>query len=117
MRSLGTQTSSHCADSGKSESSWTEQERLEALHAYDIIDSLPETAFDDIAGIAAHSCGAPIAVINFIDRDRQWFKAEIGLGVRETPLDVSICRHAMLQKGLFVVSDTLADPRFAVTLS
>ncbi len=102
-----------CADREKPRLSWTEQERIEALRAYDIIDTLPETAFDDIAGIAARTCGTPIAVINFIDRDRQWFKAEIGLGMREAPVDGSICRHAILQKGLFVVPDTLADPRFA----
>ncbi len=29
------------------------------------------------------------------------------------PLDVSICRHAILQPGVFVVSDLSADPRFA----
>jgi GAF domain-containing protein len=47
-----------------------------------------------------------------IEDHRQWFKAEIGLGVRETPLDSSICAHAILQPGLFVVPDTSKDPRF-----
>ena len=66
-----------------------------------------------IVKVAAHVCGAPISVINLIDETRQWFKAEIGLGVRETPLDVSICAHAILQPGLFIVPDTLKDRRFA----
>lgn len=90
-----------------------DEQRLAALHAYGILDSPPEASFDALTRIAAHICQAPIAVINFIDRDRQWFKSEIGLGVRETPLDISICAHAILQPGLFVVPDTTQDARFA----
>ncbi|AUN96262.1 GGDEF domain-containing protein [Pseudazoarcus pumilus] len=87
--------------------------RLAVLHRFGILDTPREAAFDALTRIAAHICEVPIAVINFIDRDRQWFKSEIGLGTRETPLDVSICAHAILQPGLFVVPDTLEDPRFA----
>jgi GAF domain-containing protein len=63
-----------------------EAERLAALHGYRVLDTPEEAAFDDIVRIAAQVCGAPIAVVNLIDRGRQWFKAEVGLGVRETPL-------------------------------
>lgn len=90
-----------------------EAERLAALHAYGILDTPPDASFDALTRIAAYICEAPIAVINFIDRDRQWFKSEIGLGVRETPLDISICAHAILQPGLFVVPDTRQDARFS----
>ncbi len=89
-----------------------EKMRLDALHAYGILDTPREAAFDDITRLAAFVCEAPIAVVNLIDRDRQWFKSEIGLGVRETPLDTSICAHAILQQDLFVVPDTLQDSRF-----
>ncbi|WP_302141545.1 sensor domain-containing diguanylate cyclase [Halomonas alkalicola] len=90
-----------------------ESRRLQALASYQILDTQPESAFDDLVEVASIICEAPIAVINFIDRDRQWFKSEKGLGVRETPLDISICAHAILQPGLFVVPDTTQDPRFA----
>ena len=50
--------------------------------------------------------------INLIDQGRQWFKAEVGLGVRETPVDSSICAHAILQPDLFIVPDTILDHRF-----
>lgn len=92
---------------------WDEAKRLAALRSYGILDTPLEQDFDDVVRIAAYVCNAPISVINLIDDDRQWFKAEIGLGVRETPLDVSICAHAILQPGLFVVPDTTKDPRFA----
>ena len=90
-----------------------EAKRLAALHAFGILDTPPEESFDALTRIAACICKAPIAVINFVDRDRQWFKSEIGLGMRETPLDISICAHAILQPGLFVVPDTTQDARFA----
>src|SRR3954470_4988424 len=87
--------------------------RLEALERYEILDTPPEEQFDDIARLIARICDAPVAVINFIDRERQWFKSEIGLGLRQTSLDVSICSQAIQQSDLFVVPDTLMDPRFA----
>ena len=88
-------------------------QRVAALRSYGILDTPPEAAFDDLTRIASVVCGVPIAVVNLIDESRQWFKSEIGLGVRETPLDSSFCAHAILQPGLFVVPDTLKDPRFA----
>jgi two-component sensor histidine kinase len=90
-----------------------ERARLEALQRYRILDTPPEAEFDDVTKLVAAVCATPIAVINLIDADRQWFKSEIGLGVRETSRDVSICAHAILRPGLFVVPDTLEDARFA----
>lgn len=87
-------------------------ERLAALRRFRILDTDVEPAFDDLAKLAAHICQAPIAVINFIDAQRQWFKSEIGLGVRQTPLNISICRHALLSRDVFVVPDTRLDSRF-----
>jgi two-component sensor histidine kinase len=91
---------------------WDEADRLSALRGYGILDSSTETVFADFVQIAAEVCKTPIAVVNLIDETRQWFAAEIGLGVRETPLDISICAHAILQPGLFVVPDLTQDPRF-----
>ncbi|HYD98479.1 MAG TPA: histidine kinase dimerization/phosphoacceptor domain -containing protein [Alphaproteobacteria bacterium] len=86
-------------------------ERLAALRGYEILDTPREPAFDQLVELAARICGTPISVINLIEDRRQWFKAETGLGIRETPLDISICRHFLLQPGLTVVNDTLADSR------
>ncbi|QQQ20100.1 PAS domain-containing protein [Brevundimonas vitis] len=89
-----------------------EQARLAALYDFDILDSGRERAFDDLAALIASICDAPIAVINLIAADRQWFKAEVGLGVDETPLETSFCRHALLQNDHLIVRDTTEDPRF-----
>ncbi|WP_422931397.1 PAS domain S-box protein [Singulisphaera sp. PoT] len=87
--------------------------RLAALGRYAILDTGPEQAFDDLVRLAAFICGAPIALISLVDADRQWFKARYGLGVVETPRDVSFCSHAILGEGTFVVPDAALDDRFA----
>jgi two-component sensor histidine kinase len=90
---------------------WNE-ERLAALRSYRILDTLPEPEFDDLVRLAARACRAPVALITLVEDRRQWFKAEMGLGFRETPLDRSICARAILQPGLTVIRDLTADPRF-----
>ncbi|GJE36488.1 PAS domain S-box-containing protein [Methylobacterium sp. PvP062] len=89
-----------------------EAERLRALDRYRLLDTPRERDFDEIAEAAAELCEAPIAVINLIGEGRQFFKAEVGLGVRETPLDTSFCRQAILQEDFLYVPDATRDPRF-----
>lgn len=96
----------------KAELHQAEDRRLSALRSYGILDTPREAEFDDIVKVVSAVCDAPIAVINLIDDGRQWFKAETGLGVRETPIDSSLCAHAILQPDLFIVPDTTLDPRF-----
>ena len=92
---------------------WTEVERLAALRSYGILDTPPERAFDDIVSLTGQLLDAPIVAVNLIDAHRQWFKSEIGLGVREMPLDNSICKFALLEADRMVVTDTRADSRFS----
>jgi PAS domain S-box-containing protein len=99
--------------SGGAARSWAEGDRLAALAGYDILDTPHEPEFDDIVRLVANVFEAPIAVVNLIAESRQWFKAEVGIGADELPLDVSICAHAILQPGIFVVPDTTQDARFA----
>jgi two-component sensor histidine kinase len=88
-----------------------QEARLAALRRYGILDTPRESDFDEIVALAARICEAPISVINLIDADRQWFKAEVGLGVRETPLETSICSHVILENDFVEIPDTLADSR------
>jgi two-component sensor histidine kinase len=90
-----------------------ETDRLATLRSYRVLDTPQEPAFDDLVQLAARICQTPVALISLIDDCRQWFKAEVGLGVRETPLDRSVCLTAMLQPGLTIVPDLTNDPRFA----
>lgn len=58
----------------------SETQRLQALARYEILDTPAESEFDHLVQLAAGLCNAPIAVVNFIAEDRQWFKAEVGIG-------------------------------------
>ena len=89
---------------------WTEVERLDVLYRYDILDTAPEQAFDDIVRVAAQVCRAPMAAVSLIDEARTWFKAEVGLNMVEAARDASLCAHAIKQNGLVVVPDASIDP-------
>ncbi|RYE90686.1 MAG: GAF domain-containing sensor histidine kinase, partial [Myxococcales bacterium] len=90
-----------------------EEERLAALEATNLLDTLPEQDFDDLVEVAAYLCGTPIAAISLIDRDRQWFKARLGLSATETARDLSFCGHTILEpERTLEVPDTRADERF-----
>ncbi|MFP4221090.1 MAG: sensor histidine kinase [Phormidium sp.] len=91
-----------------------EAQRQQALEQYNLLDTLPEQAFDDITTLAAHVCNTPIALVSLVDRHRQWFKSKVGIDAEETPRDQAFCAHAILDPGeVLVVPNAEADPRFA----
>jgi PAS domain S-box-containing protein len=84
------------------------------LEGYRILDTPAESTFDELASLAARICGTPISLVSLVDKRRQWFKATVGLTVRETPRSLSFCHHAIRQPGdVMVVEDATRDPRFA----
>ncbi len=87
--------------------------RLKALYKYSILDTSPEIAFDDLVLLAKQVMGTPIALINFVDANRQWFKAKLGLSVSEMPRNVGFCSLCVGLGETLIIPDTLADDRFA----
>ncbi|MBC1218821.1 GAF domain-containing protein [Nostoc sp. UCD121] len=91
----------------------TEMARLEALRQYQILDTEPEEAYDNLAQLAAFICGTSISLVNFIDENRQWFKAKVGLDVSEMPRCVGLSYLCQERRNVVVVPDTLADEQLA----
>jgi signal transduction histidine kinase len=90
-----------------------ETDRLAALYSLGVLDSAPDTDFDDIVALASSVCGVPLSLVSLIDADRQWFLARVGTGLTDTSRELSFCAHAILGKDLLVVPDTREDFRFA----
>lgn len=89
-----------------------EAARLEALLEYQILDTAPEETFDDLVQLAAQICQTPIALINLIADNRQWFKAKVGLDFTEVSREIGLCPLVLTQTEPLVINDTLADERF-----
>ena len=89
-----------------------ESARLAVLKKHEILDTVSEQEFDDIARLASQICAVPIALISLVDENRQWFKSKIGLSATETPRDISFCAHAINNVSLFEVQNALEDDRF-----
>lgn len=91
----------------------TEQQRINALHKLNILDSEREKEYDDLVELASMICNTPIALISLIDEKRQWFKSSIGLDVCETELEISFCNNAIKHEGdIFEIPDARTDNHF-----
>jgi phosphoribosyl 1,2-cyclic phosphodiesterase/DNA-binding response OmpR family regulator len=90
-----------------------EEERLATLHSLGILDTPREQRFDRLTRLTAAVLGVPVALISFVDRDRQWFKSVHGLEISETSREMSFCAHAISSREMLLVPDALQDARFA----
>lgn len=89
-----------------------EVKRLANLERYAVLDTPNEVAFERMVNLVARLFEVPIAMVTFIDRDRQWFKACIGTDLRENTRALSFCGHTILTNEVMVVPDAVTDQRF-----
>lgn len=90
-----------------------ESSRLHDLRRYQILDTPPEQAYDDLVKLAAQICQAPVALISLVDCSRQWFKAKVGLDICETSREVAFCHYTIQHpEAILIVADATQDPRF-----
>lgn len=90
-----------------------DDERLKKLNSYHILDTPSETDYDELVQLASQICNVPISLMTLVDKDRQWFKASVGLSISETPREISFCGHAINGNNLFIVEDASKDERFS----
>ncbi len=83
-----------------------DEERLEKLYSFEVLDTPTEEPYQFVVSIASSIFEVPLALISLVDRDRVWFKANVGLGsTKEISRASSLCSRAMLQEELTVVED------------
>ena len=91
----------------------TNSSRLAELQRQLILDSSAEKAYDDVAKLLATSLEVPIAIVNFLDDERDWFKSCVGLPLTESPAATSFCETFFnTSEDLIVVEDTLESALF-----
>ena len=87
--------------------------RLSVLRALAILDTPAEPAYDDIAMLASASCGSAVAAVNFVDDERHWTKAIVGIDGDQggdVPANLSLCAATICTDGgLLVVPDLSGD--------
>jgi GAF domain-containing protein len=88
-----------------------ENERLSALHKFQILDTPQDGSFDRITALAALIFKVPIAIISLVDSDRIWFKSHHGLPVRQINRDPGLCASAILSNDLYIIENAREDPR------
>lgn len=84
--------------------------RLAELHATGLLDSPPEESFDRFTRLASALLGIPLTLVTLVDRDRQFFKSQVGLDdelavTRETPLERSFCKHVVESGEPLIIED------------
>jgi signal transduction histidine kinase len=91
----------------------SEADRISELQSYAVLDTPPESAFDDLTKLAAYICGTPISLISLVDSNRIWFKSKVGLDVAEIPRIDGFCSSVIGMERILVVPDAAADARLA----
>lgn len=90
-----------------------EQRRQAALEELGILDTPPDERVDRVARLAKEMFGVPMVSVSLLDRERQWRKAQIGLGGNEAPRQDSFCDYTVSQDRTVIVEDASTTDLFA----
>ncbi|MDB5153620.1 MAG: domain S-box protein [Mucilaginibacter sp.] len=96
----------------KNQPLFAEDKRLNALGSYQVLDTLPEKEFDSITRLVSYICKTPIALISFIDADRQWVKSRVGMDAKQMPREDSFCNHTIADDKILEIGDVLENEIF-----
>ena len=89
-----------------------EAARLRALEDLYILDSGHDERFDRVARLVQAHFGMPVVRISFVDAERTWFKACIGMTAPQAPRQISICSHTILSDDVLVIHNLSKHPIF-----
>jgi hypothetical protein len=88
--------------------------RLTALERARLLDSPPERPFDRLAHFTGQLLEVPVVLMSIVDRQRQFFKAQVGLSeplktARQSPISHSFCQWVVTGDEALVVEDARCD--------
>jgi diguanylate cyclase (GGDEF)-like protein len=92
-------------------------DRLAALGATGLMDAPAEESMQRLSRLVSHLLRVPVALVSFVDADRQFFVGATGFDVepfaseRQTPLSHSFCQHVVTSGRELAVEDSRADAR------
>ena len=90
-------------------------DRLAELRRLVILETQPERDFDRVTRMLADTLQVPIAMVNLLDENRDWFKSCVGLKLTESPVETSFCAAFFSTADeVIVVGDTAKEARLAV---
>jgi signal transduction histidine kinase len=89
-----------------------EEERLQALKAYNLFGTQPEDQFDEVVSLVAQICGSSSALLSLVGEDSLWFKSRYNYEAESAPRDGSFCSHVILHEDVMIVEDASLDERF-----
>ena len=84
---------------------YIEEERINVLHQFEILDTAIDPAFDRITQLAANLADCPVSIISFVDSNRIWFKSHHGVEISEISRDPGLCAQTILQSNPHIVVD------------
>jgi len=89
----------------------SEEERINTLKSYNILDTPPDGSFDKLTKLAATLLKVPIAIVSLVDTDRIWFKSKYGVDAQQIDRDEGLCASVIFSDDLYLVEDAAIDPR------
>jgi sigma-B regulation protein RsbU (phosphoserine phosphatase) len=89
-------------------------ERLAAVYATGLLDTLPDPTFDELTRLASLTTKAPFAFATLVDDARSFWKSSHGLAegsIRQNTVDESFCQYIIQSEKELIISDTMLDAR------
>ncbi|MGT2426275.1 protein kinase domain-containing protein [Amnibacterium kyonggiense] len=84
--------------------------RVAAVRRYDVLDSPPEEAFDEVADLVRRTLHLPVAIVAVVDEERVWFKSRQGIDLPELPRSLTSEVAAGHGDATWNLRDVLAEP-------
>jgi eukaryotic-like serine/threonine-protein kinase len=89
----------------------SEEDRVDAVRKYGVLDTPPDEAFDRLTRIAGRMLDAPISFVSIVDSDRVFHKARRGVDIVEVPREFSLCPITVELAAPWYVADIAVDER------